>query len=91
MLLWDFNMHKAEGKTLDIRVIDLVKSEKCCGMILVSLSWVYELKHFMLKPCSLELVQLTTFILVIYSKLKTKYDATKQRFNGVCNHINANF
>ena len=54
VLAWAFTIHKSQGKTLDHAVIDLGKSEKCCGMTLVALSRVRELQHLLLKAFSLE-------------------------------------
>lgn len=53
-LSWAFTIHKAQGKTLDLAVIDLGKSEKCSGMTLVALSRVRGLKDLLLKPFSME-------------------------------------
>ena len=54
MLSWVYKIHKYHGKTLYIAVIDLVKSEKCSVMTLVSLSCVCKLSHFLLSPISLK-------------------------------------
>ena len=38
VLLWAFKIYKAQGNTLDIAIIDISKSERCCSMTLVVLS-----------------------------------------------------
>ena len=43
MILWDFITHKVQGKTIDSEVIDLVKSDKFCGVNLVAISRVRKL------------------------------------------------
>ena len=45
MLSWAFVIHKSKGKTLYRAVIDIGKSEKCCGMTFVTLSCVQELHY----------------------------------------------
>ena len=32
MLTWDITIHKSQGSTLELALIDLGTSEKCCGM-----------------------------------------------------------
>ena len=75
MILWYFTIHKAQGKTLDCAVIDLVKSDKCCGTTLFFHRLYCDFRYVLLKPCSLELikgklVQFSTFNLIVYSKIK---------------------
>ena len=37
MLSWAITIHKPQGRTLELAVIDLGTIEKCCGMSLVAL------------------------------------------------------
>ena len=49
-------IHKPQGGTLYLAVIDIGNSEKCCGIKLVSLSQVLELGHFLLKKFTIKLL-----------------------------------
>ena len=48
MLSWAYIIHKLKGKTLDMAVIDLSKSEKCSGITLAALSSVHKLGNLLL-------------------------------------------
>ena len=54
MLSWAITIHKSQGRTLELAVIDLGTSEKCCDMSLVALSSVNKLNNILLKPFSYE-------------------------------------
>ena len=49
VLSWAITIHKSQGRTLELAVIDLGTSEKCCGMSLVALSRVKKLNNILLK------------------------------------------
>ena len=48
-LSWAFTIHKSQGKTLELLVIDLGAGEKYSGFMLVALSRFGMVKHFLLK------------------------------------------
>ena len=50
MLSWAITIHKSQGRTLELSVIDFGTSEKCCGMSLVALSRVKKLNNILLEP-----------------------------------------
>ena len=54
MLYWAYNIHKFQGNTLDMAVIDLGKGKECSGMNLVALSSVRKLEILFLHPFSFE-------------------------------------
>ena len=49
-----FTIYKAQGKNLDISVIDIGMSERCCGMNLFDLSLVRSLENLFNKTFMLE-------------------------------------
>ena len=53
-LSWAITIHKYQGLTLELAVIDLGTGEKCCGMSLVALSRVRKINNISLKPFSYE-------------------------------------
>ena len=57
VLSWAITIHKSQGRTLELAVIDLGISEKLCGMSLVALSRVKKLKKIMFKSFSYELLK----------------------------------
>ena len=59
MISWAYKIHKSDGKTLDIAIINLVKIEKCFGITLVALSHVRKLIHLL--PCRI-LIELLQYV-----------------------------
>ena len=52
MLSRAITIHKSQGRTLELAVIDLGNSENCCGMSLVVLSRLKNLNAILPKPFS---------------------------------------
>lgn len=92
MLSWAYTIHKSQGKTLDLAIIDLGKSEKCSGMTLVALSRVHKLSHLMIHPISLERLQKVNrsnslpIIQDAYARLHLKFNSTKECFAHLIEH-----
>ena len=57
ILFWAYIIHKYQGKTLDIAIIDLGTSEKCSGMKLVALSCVSKLSNLKIHTIPLWIFQ----------------------------------
>ena len=53
-LSWAFTIHKIQGKTLELLVIDLGEGEQCSGLTLVVLSRARMFIHFLLKSLTVE-------------------------------------
>ena len=91
MLSSAMTIHKSQGRTLDMAVIDLGSSEKCCGMSLVALSRVKNLNNILLKPFSFERLrkinkskQLPKVQLAL-TELDKRFQATKERYDLLWN------
>ena len=86
---WEYKIHKSQGKTLDLAITDLGKSEKCSGMTMVALSRVRKLIHLLIFPLLLEQLQtvnrsnILPIILYAYAEPNLKFDTTKERFSGL--------
>ena len=94
MISWAFTIHKAQGKTPDIFVINTGIRKKGCGMTLVALSRVRELKYLLLKPFSMErLVKVykansLPIIRSLIHNLNVKPISAKTTFQVIWHHIN---
>ena len=84
ILSCDITIHKSQGHALELAVIDLVTSEKCCGMSQVALSHMKNLSNILLKPFSYEQSisinkskQLPK-VQVALTELDRKFQATKE-------------
>lgn len=86
VLSWAFTIHKSQCKTLHRVVIDLGKSEKCCGMTLVALSRVQRLKDVLIKPFIFERLQKVNqsdqsqSIQLAISELRLKAESIRLRY-----------
>ena len=58
MISWAYTIHKSQGKTSYLAIIDLGNSEKCSGVKLVALSHVYYLIHLLLHQAGIPLTDL---------------------------------
>ena len=86
MLSWAITIHKSQGGTLDLAVIDLGTSEECCCMSLVAISRVKELNNILLQPFSYERLRKINKskqlpkVQDALTDLCNKFEATKQTY-----------
>ena len=50
-LAWAMTIHRAQGKALELAVVNLGKSEKCSGLALATLSRVRDIDHMLIASC----------------------------------------
>ena len=77
-------IHKSQGKTLDLAIIYLGKSEKCSDMAFVALLRVLKLIHLLLFPILIErskkVIKSNSLPIIrdAYAELDLNFDATRE-------------
>ena len=91
MILWDIKIHKFQGRILELAVIYLGISEKCCGMSLVALSRVKNLNNILFKSFPYERLRKINKsnqlpkVQVALTELDRKFQATKESYHFLWN------
>ena len=91
IISWAITIHKSQGRTLELAVIDLGISEKLCGMSLVALSRVKKLNNILLEPFYYERLRKINKskrlpkVQVYLTELDRNFQATKGSHNFLWN------
>ena len=92
MMSWSITIHKYQGHTLEMEIINLGNIKKCAGVTLVALSCVKKLVNMLLQSFLYEQLKKvnksnqSSIIRSAIQALNSKFEVKKIRFSNLWNH-----